>query len=152
MEAGPGYLALNLTGTKITSYDIDAWEFGGEYDALGRLNYQTSLARTLAEWKGRTTLNYRWENLNLRWVLNALDKFDYLGSAGVDDVVASHVTHDLHVNYDLMDGQLRLSGSIVNIEDDDPPFMSREMNYDAFSHNPFGRMYKLGFTYSLGAN
>ena len=36
------------------------------------------------------------------------------------------------------------------LEDEDPPFMSREMNYDAFTHNPFGRMVKLGVTASFG--
>ena len=28
--------------------------------------------------------------------------------------------------------------------------MSREMNYDAFTHNAFGRMIKLGVTYTMG--
>jgi len=149
-EAGPGYLSFDLTGTKITSYDIDAWEFGEKYDALGRLNYRTSLARTLAEWKGRGTINYQWQDLNVRWVVNAIDEYEYGGTPDPDGVVNSHVTHDLHINYALMDGQLNLIGSVLNIEDDDPPWMAREMNYDAFSHNPFGRMFRLGLTYSIG--
>ena len=153
LEAGPGYLSFDLTGTKILSYDISAWEFGGKYDALGRLNYNTSLARTLAEWKGRTTLNYQWEDLNVRWITSYVDSYKY-GSASPqpagDATVASHTTHDLHVVYSLMGDKLTLTGSVINIEDEDPPYMSREFNYDAFTHNPFGRMYKIGLTYSLG--
>jgi len=45
---------------------------------------------------------------------------------------------------------LAVTGSVINMGDDDPAFMSREMNYDAFTHNPFGRMYKLGITYTTG--
>ena len=153
LEAGPGYLSLDLTGTRILSYDIGAWQFGPEYDALGRLNYRTSLARTLAEWKGRTTVNYAWEDLNVRWVTSYVDEYDYAGAApqpAGDATVPSHVTHDLHVTYSFMDGQLMLNGSVINVEDEDPPYMSREFNYDAFTHNPFGRMFRLGLTYSLG--
>ena len=164
LAVGPGYLSFDLTGTQITSYDIDAWTFGDEYDALGRLNYRTSLARTLVELKGRATLNYQLGGLNLRWITNMIDEYDYLGAfdkdgaiAGasnpaVEDVVSSHVTHDLHINYSFLDGKLSLIGSVINIEDEDPPHVSREFNYDAFTHNPFGRMVKIGLTYSLGQN
>ena len=69
---------------------------------------------------------------------------------GTEGVVSSHVTHDVHVGYSFMDGQLQAIASLINLEDEDPPFMSREMNYDAFTHNPFGRMVKLGLTYSMG--
>ena len=157
IEAGPGYLSLALAGTRITSYDIGAWEFGGKYDALGRLNYQTSLARTLAEWKGRVSANYAWGALNARWVVNGVDEYDYLMQGFLDSegrtiegVVPSHVTHDLHIHYSFMNDQLRAIFSIFNIEDEDPPFMSREMNYDAFTHNPFGRMFKVGLSYTMG--
>ncbi len=151
LEAGPGYLSFALAGTRILSYDISAWEFGGDYDALGRLNYRTPLARTLAEWKGRLSANYAWDAVNARWVVNALDSYDYaMQGFGVEGVVASHVTHDLHIHYSFMNDQLRAMFSIINIEDDDPPFMSREMNYDAFSHNPFGRMFRVGLSYTMG--
>ena len=148
IPAGPGLVSFGLTGTRITSYDISAWEFGGAYDALGRLNYQTPLARTLAKWKGRASVNYAWEALNVRWVTNGIDEYDYLMQGfGVEGVVASHVTHDLHLSYGFMGGQLRATASLINMENEDPPFMSREMNYDAFTHNPFGRMVKVGLSY-----
>ena len=151
LEAGPGILALGVTGTVITSYDISAWEYGDEYDALGRLNYRTPLARTLAEWKGRLMANYQTGPLNARWVVNAIDEYDYLMQGfDTEGVVRSHVTHDLHMAYDFMDGKVRAIASLINLEDEDPPFMSREMNYDAFTHNPFGRMVKLGVTASFG--
>ena len=107
----------------------------------------------MAEWKGRGSLNYQWEDLNVRWITNYIDEYDYASAppqpAG-DATVDAHITHDLHATYTFMEGRLSVTGSIINIEDEDPSYMSREFNYDAFSHNPFGRMYKIGVTYSLG--
>jgi hypothetical protein len=48
-----------------------------------------------------------------------------------------------------MQDRFTVSASVINIEDEDPPYMSREFNYDAFSHNPFGRMFRIGLKYSL---
>jgi len=156
-ELGPGYLTADVTGTKVETFEIDEWQFGPKYDALGRLNYRTSLARTVAEWKARGTINYQWENLNLRWVTNYIDEYDYAGAApqacaaatNPDCVVPSHVTHDFHAVYTFWQDRLTVSASVINIEDEDPSYMSREFNYDAFSHNPFGRMFKIGLTYSM---
>ena len=56
--AGPGRLSLDASGTYTLSWRIDAWELGGAYDAKGRLNYDTSLARALPEFKGRLHAGY----------------------------------------------------------------------------------------------
>ena len=157
IELGPGYITGELTGTQILAFDIEGWVFsGGEpYDALGRLNYRTSLARTTAERKGRMTVNYEWRDLNVRWSTNYIDKYLYQGAAPQptgDAIVPTHITHDMHLTYSLFDGALTLTGSVINIEDDDPPHMSREFNYDAFSHNPFGRILRFGVTYNLNMN
>ena len=56
--------------------------------------------------------------LNARWVVNAIDEYDYLmqgfGTRGC--MVASHVTHDIHVGYSFMEGQLRAIASFINLE------------------------------------
>ena len=89
----------------------------------------------------------------MRWVTSYVDEYKYAGAApqtcGENCKVSSHVTHDLHVTYAFMNGDLVLTGSVINMEDEDPPYMSREFNYDAFTHNPFGRMLRIGLTYSL---
>ena len=46
-NAGPGRLTLGASGTATLSWSIDGWELGDPYDAKGRLNYDTSLARAL---------------------------------------------------------------------------------------------------------
>ncbi|HIE88861.1 MAG: hypothetical protein ABGY43_04105 [bacterium] len=86
----------------------------------------------------------------IRKTIEQLCSYDLGYFSSGDAKVPTHVTHDLHVTYRFMDGELAVTGSVINMEDDDPAFMSREMNYDTFTHNPFGRMYKLDITYSMG--
>ena len=142
---GPGLFSLGASGTRILGYEIDAWELGGAYDALGRLNYTTSLARALVKWKVQGFLNYAWGPLNLRYGLNYLD--DYVDGA---TPIESLVTHDLHLNYSLMQERVNVWASVINLTDEDPPFVPREMNYDTLTHNPFGRILKVGVTYRMG--
>ena len=145
--AGPGIATVGLTGTRILGYEIDSWVLGGAYDALGSMNYGTSLARTLVEWKGRVILNYTVGPVNIRYNANYVDEYE---RDTADITVEEQWTHDLHVNYRFLSERLELSASVLNISDEDPPFTGIEMNYDAFTHNPFGRMIKVGLTYSMG--
>ena len=145
-----GELSARVTGTNVLSFDIAAWELGSARDALGRLNYNTSLARTTTEWKGRGHLNYRFGLVNVRYVANYIGAYDHGDAAGADLEVESQLTHELHMTLDLFDDKTRLWGSIINATDEDPPFVSRDMNYDPFTHNPFGRIVKLGATVRFG--
>ena len=61
--------------------------------------------------------------------------------------IDSYVTLDLHYNVRLFNESTDLSISVLNATDEDPPQASTDLNYDAFTHNPFGRMIKLGLRY-----
>lgn len=63
--------------------------------------------------------------------------------AEIDD----HITHDLHYNVQIMES-LRMSFSVINALDEDPPAASLDLNYDPLTHNAFGRMFKIGLTYT----
>tara|TARA_A100001015_G_scaffold203872_1_gene227819 strand:+ start:1192 stop:1338 length:147 start_codon:yes stop_codon:yes gene_type:complete len=39
--------------------------------------------------------------------------------------------------------------SAVNVTDEDPPLARVDLNYDAYTHNGFGRMIKLGLQYRM---
>ena len=143
---GSGIMTVGTNGTRILGYEIDGWVLGGAYDALGSMNYGTSLARSLVEWKGRGTLNYAMGALNARYNVNYIDEYE---RDTADVTVESQITHDLHLNYRLDDHGIDLWMSILNMTDEDPPFTGIEMNYDTFTHNPFGRIIKIGFKYSL---
>ena len=118
LPLGPGQFSAGFSGTRILGYDIDAWELGESYNALGRLNYTTSLARTLVRLKARGFLNYAWKSLNVRYGISYAD--DYVD---VDRRIDSHVTHDIHANYRLLQDRLELWASVFNLSDEDPPFV-----------------------------
>ena len=144
--AGPGNMEFKLSGTRILSYDIDSWELGDSYDALGRLNYETPLARALTEWKILWHLNYAWRHLNLRYAAKFINSYD-----NVEDNIRidSHLTHDLHFHWTVKEDRLNLWATLLNLTDKDPPYSGEDLNYDAFTHNPLGRIFKLGFTYTF---
>ena len=142
---GPGQFSAGVSGTRILGYDIDAWELGEAYNALGRLNYTTSLARTLVKLKARGFLNYAWDSLNVRYGVSCAD--DYMD---VDRKIDNHVTHNIHANHRLLQDRLDVWASVINLLDEDPPFVPREMNYDTFTHNPYGRTFKVGIRYRMG--
>ena len=39
---------------------------------------------------------------------------------------------------------LNIFAGLLNVTDEEPPWMRREMNYDSLTHNPFGRIVKVG--------
>lgn len=55
---------------------------------------------------------------------------------------------DMHYLVRLFDESTTLSFSILNVGDKDPPRASTDLNYDPFSADGRGRMFKLGLTYS----
>ena len=109
------------------------------------MNYGTSLARSLVEWKARGFVNYAFGPVNVRYMYNSVDSYE---TSAIPFEIDSHETHDLHATCGLMADQLTLSLSVINLTDEDPPFAGRDLNYDPFQHNPFGRMIKVGLTYT----
>ncbi|HEU4429117.1 MAG TPA: hypothetical protein VFT98_10205, partial [Myxococcota bacterium] len=55
---------------------------------------------------------------------------------------------DAHYVVRLFEESTALSFSIQNLTDEDPPFASTDLNYDPFTHDARGRMYKIGLTYT----
>jgi iron complex outermembrane receptor protein len=55
---------------------------------------------------------------------------------------------DMHYVVRLFDETTALSFSILNLTDENPPFASTDLNYDPFTADARGRMYKIGLTYS----
>jgi outer membrane receptor protein involved in Fe transport len=54
-------------------------------------------------------------------------------------------TLDLFYNVELP-WQIDLGLSVVNVFDEDPPFVNFDTNYDPYTHNPFGRTFKISVT------
>ena len=142
-----GEWTLGAAGTRTLSWRIKAWRFGPAYEALGRLNYDTPLARTVLKRKGRAYLNWQTERFNLRYTLRYAD--DYRHDLDSEPRIRAQATHDLTAAVTLFDGRLTLDAAVLNLTDRDPPWVLRQINYDPVTHNPMGRMVQAGVRWRL---
>ena len=134
---------------------------GGDF--AGLLNDGTNPFQSLPELKGNVYVRYAIGEHRFNLVTRYVDSYDDADTtflvptsdlarfapelAKIDD----QVTFDLHYNTTLFE-DFFVSLSVINLTDEDPPHTATDLNYDPYTHNPFGRMFKLGVRYSLGAN
>ncbi|MFT5210899.1 MAG: iron complex outermembrane receptor protein [Flavobacterium sp.] len=149
-----GDLNLSLEGTYVLEYKSDDFTSlegftlapGGDF--VGKLNDGDPFTPK-PEFKG--SLSARWSNdshrfnYNLRYVDSYEDVRPGLPTFAEID---NQVTHDVHYINNMIE-DLTLSLSLINITDEDPPVASVDLGYDAYTHSPFGRMFKLGIAYQL---
>lgn len=148
-------LTLGTQGTYTLSYDSDDFfTNGGVFlasggDFVGFLNegtpFQTIVDLRMNAYaryeRGPHTLTY-----NLRYVSGYDDAAPSIPALGSID---SNMTHDITYNLSLFDGKSRLSASVFNLLDEDPPHASTDLNYDPYTHSAFGRMIKVGFVHEF---
>jgi iron complex outermembrane receptor protein len=56
--------------------------------------------------------------------------------------IGSFLTYDLVYRLSLP-AETTLTASVINIADEDPPFVRLDLSYDPFIANPYGRYFKL---------
>ncbi len=153
---------VGLDATYVLEYDVadfmieDRTIEGGDY--AGQFN-RSNFTRSMPQWKGNFFANYNWDapwgNNNVRAVLRHIDSYkDERGEItplnGTDDsTIDSQTTLDLYFLTELpYDFDLGLS--VVNVFDEDPPFVQFDPNYDPYTHNPFGRTVKISASKKFG--
>jgi outer membrane receptor protein involved in Fe transport len=152
---GPGDLEFAVDGTYIFEYDVDDFEIEGVAipggDRVGQFN-RSNFSRSLPRWKANLSANYALGSHNARAVVRHIS--DYKDERGViaknTATIDSQTTLDLFYNYSFDDWGLDIGAGIVNVFDEDPPFAAFDLNYDPYTHNPFGRTFKLSATKAFG--
>lgn len=145
-----GELAFGVDASYILEYEVGAVSVEGievqaAFDGVGQMN-RSNFLRSMPQWKGSLNGSWTLDNHNVRAIVRYTDSYDdERFSVGVD----SWTTLDLHYNLELP-GNATLSVSIFNTTDEDPPFARLDLNYDPYSHSPFGRMWKIGLTKRFG--
>ncbi len=148
-------LTVGGSGTYTLEYEsedfvnIDGVKLADGGDFVGFLNEGTPF-QPLIELRGNLFARAAYGPHTLTYQLYYTDEYeDVAPSIPSLGTIDSHVTHDIHYVLDLFDGNTRFSASIFNLTDEDPPAASTDLSYDAFTHNPFGRMIKLGITQTI---
>ena len=143
-------LAVGTQGTYTLSYDSEDFENadgvllapGGDF--VGFLNEGTPF-QTLVEVQGNAYVRAARDNHTFTYNLRYTSEYDDAApSTPALGTIDSHITHDVTYNLNLFDGSTRLSASIFNLTDEDPPLASTDLNYDPYVHSAFGRMIKVG--------
>ncbi len=151
-----GFWDLNLDASYVLNYDVDEFQGNEAFDAVGRLNSAT-FVRPMQEVKGNISINYNLENHNVRLVAAYIDDYvdnatDVLNGTVFEDTtyertVDSNTLYNLYYTYSFRDGGSTISASVINLSDEDAPYVRTDLRYDAQTHNAFGRILKVGFTH-----
>ncbi|GGB75248.1 MULTISPECIES: TonB-dependent receptor plug domain-containing protein [Henriciella] len=154
-DMGASEFSIGGEATYIIEYDVDDFEIEGVLiaggDRVGQFN-RSNFSRSLPQWKGNFFANWAMGNHNVRGVMRHVDSYDDERAAaargGVGAEIDSQTTFDAFYTYraDAFD----LGLSVVNITDEDPPFAAFDLNYDPYTHNPFGRTFKVSVTTRFG--
>ncbi len=154
-----GSVSIGVDGTYGLEYERDPQlDISGNIrlapggDLMGLLNYNQGPSFTSKpELKAAAHISYEDDVHYAGVIARYVGEYDDTGAppdlpwlATID----SQTTVDLNYVYRGLDN-LVLSASIVNIADEDPPMARGDLAYDPFTHNPFGRMIKVGFTYTV---
>ncbi|NQY14004.1 MAG: TonB-dependent receptor [Henriciella sp.] len=147
--------SLGLDATYVIEYDVGDFSVEGTVlpggDRVDQFN-RSNFSRSLPQWKANVTANYAVGDHNFRGVLRHIDSYDDergdLTGDGNSDIDAQ-TTLDLFYNWQ-SPWELDLGLSVVNVFDEDPPFAQFDLNYDPYTHNPFGRTFKVSVTKRFG--
>lgn len=155
-DLGQGEFELALDSTYIIEYVIGDFDVEGVAiaggDRVGQFN-RSNFSRSLPQWKANVSANYAIGNHNIRGVMRHVDSYDdeRPGAArgNVGETIDSQTTFDAFYTWQ-SDWDLDVGLSVVNITDEDPPFAAFDLNYDPYTHNPFGRTFKISVTKRFG--
>jgi iron complex outermembrane receptor protein len=160
-----GRLTVGADATRVLNYDIDSMTIenvpvSAAFDAVGKLNYQTT-AVPLPKWRGSAYFAWSSGPHDLRWTIRYIDGYQdqrtdiYLPSVNNSAVagvavalpqgknIGRFITQDVTYRVQL---PWEMSGSLTveNVFDEDPPFVRLNLSYDPFTANPLGRTIKIG--------
>jgi outer membrane receptor protein involved in Fe transport len=154
-----GEFAIGADATYVIEYDVDPYFVeglaigGGDY--VGQFN-RSNFTRSMPQWKANLFANYGLGDHNFRAVMRHIDSYKDERSAaargGVGEKIDSQTTFDLFYNWQSTPLDLDIGLSVVNVTDEDPPFAAFDVNYDPYTHNPFGRTFKISFTKRFGGS
>jgi iron complex outermembrane receptor protein len=161
LPVGPGDLTLNITATQVTKDEntaavLDGFTVAPADDRLGFLNFDV-VGFASPELRGNGSANYRLDRHNFRLGFNYIqgvvdERFPTAASTapggglgptswGIDG--KDWLVYDFTYLFELSE-TLRLTATVGNILDKDPPASRQELGYDPRQGNPLGRTFELG--------
>jgi len=151
--AGDSELMLGLDASYMLNYDIGGilGVVGGQVttvkiDAVGNRN-ESNIASPLPQFRANGTLSWSNERHSASAIVRHIDDYtdDKTATQTFNSVIDSWTTVDLHYNYAFGNDKTVLSLNVTNVADEDPPFTDQDLNFEARTHDPFGRQFQVAF-------
>ncbi len=130
-----------VVGGQVTSVTIDA---------VGNRN-ESNIASPLPQWRANFSLGWSNNQHSARVIARHIDDYtdDKTATQTFNSVIDSWTTVDLHYNYTFANERTTLSLNMTNVGDEDPPFADQDLNFEARTHDPFGRQYQVVLRHSF---
>lgn len=148
LPMGPGDLSIDLTATRVLELKtgpavLDGFSVTNGDDRLGTLNFAT-VAAAAPEWRANLFVNYGLDVHNFRLGLGYVSAVtDERAGTQYGENGEDWLSTDFFYTFDVTP-DLRLSASIVNLFDKDPPPAQEELGYDPRLGSPLGRTFEIG--------
>lgn len=153
-DMGEGEFTLGVDATYILEYEVSDFDIDGVSipggDRVGQFN-RSNFSRSMPQWKANFMANYAMGDHNFRAVMRHIDGYDDERAQGIQDKIDAQTTFDLFYNWSSEVMGMDLGLAVVNVTDEDPPFAAFDLNYDPYTHNPFGRTFKVSLSKRFGA-
>lgn len=153
-DIGGGALTLGIEGSYAIEYESDdfvsreGFKLADGGDFVGRLNEGTPF-QPKPELKASFIAKWGNDAHRVTYAARYMDGMDDENSpVPALEEIDDHTTHDIHYINNMFD-DWTISLSVLNFTDEDPPQVANDLNYDPYNHSGFGRMIKLGVSYSL---
>ena len=141
-QTDSGRFLSGLHATRVLEYDITRPD-GQKIDGVGHLNF-ANIGSPMPKWRG--ILNLTWQSGNHQTVLmfNYTSDYRYRRTATVTDRIDSFATFDLQYRLELAgllgpDADTSLTAGVLNITNEDPPYVNIGGGYDPRTADPRGR-------------
>jgi len=160
-----GNWAVGGNMNHIIEYDVSGTADGNPYDGAGKYNLRSTVLpielRMMPDLKYNVYASLLMNNgiyarLYARYIdgVELPDTFDSLATmqgAGyfTDQQIDDHLTYDFHIGWTAFEDKVETTLSVINLTDEEPPLVPHELAYDANTHNPVGRIVKVGIDYRL---
>ena len=153
-EFSVGADATYIIEYKVDPYFVEGIAIGGG-DYVGQFN-RSNFTRSMPQWKANLFANYAIGSHNFRLMMRHIDSYKDERSAAargnVGATIDSQTTFDFFYNWSPEAWGLDVGLGVVNLTDEDPPFAAFDTSYDPYTHNPFGRTWKISVTKRFGGS
>ncbi len=124
-------------------------ELIAEEQAAGFLNRTNPLAPPLPKLRTHTLLSWLFGPFTITGASQYISGYRDRTTTAEYENIDSWLIFDANLQYRVPDTQMLITFSVLNLTGTHPPLVNQELAFDALTHNPKGRRFKVGVSYEF---